>query len=61
MSNQYALTYVDETGDLINVSDDEDLFAAYDVAEDSMDSQLKIQVQLRSGDQKKPIINQEVI
>jgi len=32
-ADHYAVTYQDETGDVINVSDDEDLLAAYDVAE----------------------------
>ena len=26
---QYALTYIDDTGDIINVSDDDDLHEAY--------------------------------
>jgi hypothetical protein len=29
----FAITYEDDTGDVINLSDDEDLLAAYDVAE----------------------------
>jgi len=32
-SDTYCIQYVDDTGDVINVSDDEDLHTAYDVAE----------------------------
>ena len=47
ISNQFAITYKDDTGDVINVSDDEDLFAAYDVAETALGKQLKLQVEPR--------------
>jgi hypothetical protein len=43
-SDQYKIVYEDETGDIINVSDDEDLLAAYDVAETSLGRQLKLQI-----------------
>ena len=35
-SGQFSITYEDDTGDKINVSDDEDLLAAYDVAESNL-------------------------
>ena len=47
LNNQYALTYKDETDDIINVSGDEDLYAAYEVAEDALGGQLKLEVKLR--------------
>lgn len=46
-SGNYQITYTDDTGDIINVSDDEDLQAAYEVAESSMGNQLKLNVQPR--------------
>lgn len=49
LANQYALTYKDDTGDVINVSDDEDLHAAYEVAEDALGGQLKLEVKARSS------------
>ena len=51
LSNQYALQYQDDTGDIINVSDDEDLYAAYEVAEESLNGQLKLQVKSRPSAQ----------
>ena len=41
-SDQFQIVYEDETGDIINVSDDEDLLAAYDVAESALGRQLKL-------------------
>lgn len=32
-SEAYSITYTDDCGDVINVSDDEDLMAAFEVAE----------------------------
>jgi hypothetical protein len=63
LTNQYALQYQDDTGDIINVSDDEDLFAAYEVAEESLGSQLKLNVKARpSAQQVQPApVEQEVI
>ena len=61
LSNQYALTYTDDAGDVINVSDDEDLHAAYDVAEESLGSQLKLAVQSRKSGNPPAHFNQEVI
>ena len=49
LANQFSITYKDDTGDIINVSDDEDLFAAYDVAEGSLGGQLKFEVKPRAG------------
>jgi len=46
-TDQYAVTYEDDTGDVINVSDDEDLFAAYDVAENCLNRQLKLNIKPR--------------
>lgn len=45
----FAITYTDDTGDVINVSDDEDLHAAYDVAENFMNRQLKLQIKQRDN------------
>jgi len=52
LNNQYALTYKDDTGDIINVSDDEDLHAAYEVADDALGGQLKLEVKPRSSGMK---------
>jgi len=41
------ITYTDDVGDVINVSDDEDLFVAYEVAASSMNNQIKFLVQPR--------------
>ena len=41
-------------GDIINVSDDEDLLAAYDVAESALGRQLKLQIQPRAGGEALP-------
>jgi hypothetical protein len=49
LTNQYALTYKDDTGDIINVSDDEDLHAAYEVADEALGGQLKLEVKSRPG------------
>lgn len=49
-SGQYQIVYEDDTGDIINLSDDEDLLAAYEVAESSMGRQLKLQIQPRAGE-----------
>ena len=49
LTNQYALTYKDDTGDIINVSDDEDLHAAYDHAEESLGGKLKFEIKPRQG------------
>ena len=46
-SNQFSITYEDDTGDVINLSDDEDLLAAYDVAETSLNRQLKLNINAR--------------
>lgn len=45
--NMMEITYTDDVGDVINVSDDEDLFVAYEVAESSMNNQIKFFVQPR--------------
>ena len=49
LTDQYALTYKDDTGDIINVSDDDDLHAAYEVAEDALGGQLKLEVKNRAS------------
>jgi len=41
------ITYEDDGGDIINVSDDEDLLSAYEIAESSMNGQLKFKVEPR--------------
>ena len=51
-SGLYQIVYEDDTGDIINLSDDEDLLAAYEVAETSMGRQLKLQIQPRAGAQE---------
>ena len=43
-SGHYQIVYEDDTGDIINLSDDEDLFTAYEVAETAMNRQLKLQI-----------------
>jgi len=45
--NMMEITYTDDVGDVINVSDDEDLAVAYEVAESSMNNQIKFLVQPR--------------
>jgi hypothetical protein len=45
--NLMEITYTDDVGDVINVSDDEDLFVAYEVAASSMNNQIKFLVQPR--------------
>ena len=42
--NQLEIVYTDDVGDVINVSDDEDLLVAYEVAETSMNNQIKFTV-----------------
>lgn len=48
--NAFAITYTDDTGDVINVSDDEDLFTAYEVAETCLGNQLKLNVKPREAE-----------
>lgn len=48
-TNAYSITYTDDTGDIINVSDDEDLLAAFEVAETCLNGQLKLAVKPRPG------------
>ena len=48
-SGHFSITYKDETEDIINISDDEDLLAAYDVAETSLNRKLKLVIQPREG------------
>jgi len=63
LTNQYALQYQDDTGDIINVSDDEDLYAAYEVAEEPLGGQLKLSVKSRPSAQQAESVpaEQEVI
>lgn len=44
------MLYTDNTGDYINVSDDEDLNEAYEVAQSELNGQLKITIQARVGE-----------
>lgn len=44
------ITYQDDVGDVVYVSDDEDLLAAYDVAESSMKGQIKFFIKPRKTD-----------
>jgi hypothetical protein len=46
-TDQYAIQYADETGDIINVSDDEDLLSAYEVAESALGGNLKFEIRPR--------------
>lgn len=52
--DQLVIRYADRDDELINVSDDEDLLAAYEVAELDLDGSLKFVVQ-----EKKPVIQIE--
>jgi hypothetical protein len=55
----FELTYQDDTGDTINVSDDDDLMAAYDVAENFMNRQLKLQISIKEDEEmanEEPVI-----
>lgn len=57
----FVLTYEDDTGDTINISDDEDLLTAYDVAENHMNRQLKIRVVIQENTEmveEKPVPDQ---
>ena len=44
---EFAVTYEDDQGDTINVSDDEDLTAAYDVAREHLKGRIKFHVRPR--------------
>jgi hypothetical protein len=55
LTDQFSITYEDDTGDTINVSDDEDLFSAYDVAENFLNRQLRLNIKPRERAQEKPI------
>ena len=57
-TNQYSICYEDETGDQINISDDEDLQAAYDLSESTPTKQLKLKINPRDGiDLSKKVYN----
>jgi hypothetical protein len=43
-TQDFCITYADNTGDVINVSDDEDLNEAYDVAQSELKGQLKLSI-----------------
>jgi hypothetical protein len=45
LSDQYKIVYEDNNGDVINVSDDEDLLTAYDVAQNELGLKLKFNIQ----------------
>lgn len=47
LKDQFQITYTDDTGDVIHVSDDEDLLGAYDAAETCMNRQLRLQIDPR--------------
>ena len=49
-TQDFCITYADSTGDAINVSDDEDLQEAYDVAQSELKGQLKLSIQARVGE-----------
>jgi len=48
----FSITYVDDLGDNINVSDDEDLITAYEVAGTHMKGNLKFEIKPRAGSQQ---------
>ena len=45
----YAIKYVDKDSEMINVSDDEDLLTAYEVAEFEMQGNLKFIIEMKQG------------
>jgi hypothetical protein len=49
-TQDFCITYADNTGDCINVSDDEDLQEAYDVAQSELKGQLKLSIMARVGE-----------
>ena len=49
-TQDFCITYEDSTGDAINVSDDEDLQEAYDVAQSELKGQLKLSIKARIGE-----------
>jgi len=49
-TQDFCITYEDSTGDAINVSDDEDLKEAYDVAQSELQGQLKLSIKARVGE-----------
>lgn len=51
-SRDYVIRYIDNDQELINVSDDEDLLEAYEVAENSLNSNLKLTVTFKQSLQK---------
>jgi len=50
-SEKYSISYTDDCGDVINVSDDEDLYTAFEVAETSLGNQLKLNILPRNDDE----------
>jgi len=44
-AGHFRLTYQDEIGDIIDIASDDDLLAAYDVAENFLNRQLKLKVE----------------
>ena len=50
------ITYQDDAGDKINISDDEDLAEAYEVARDYLNNQLKLVIESVSNPMSKSFI-----
>jgi len=47
--DQFSITYKDDGGDLINISDDEDLQEAYSVGINNLGGQLSFQIKPREN------------
>ena len=50
------ITYKDDAGDKINISDDEDLTEAYEVARDYLNNQLKLVIESVSNPMSKSFV-----
>lgn len=60
-ADRFAVTYEDDTGDTINLSDDEDLLAAYDVAENHiLNKQLKLKIVPREGEEETQTLDKPI-
>ena len=61
-ADRFAVTYEDDTGDTINLSDDEDLLAAYDVAENHISNkQLKLKILPREGEETQTFSEPKIV
>jgi hypothetical protein len=55
----YVIRYADNEQDIINVSDDEDLLTAYDIAESELKGSLKFTISFKARQQESSILNLE--